>query len=142
MKRTLIPLIVLLAMASSAAAQTIYNPSAVWFSSTDHTKDCATVQPCVSGYIVEYWIEGVDPLVGAPVTTSAVAKAEVEPSGDTAAPYKIQLSKVGPVPIGNTYVARLIAVGVSTDVQSVRSDASNPFASATAPAQVTVVSVH
>lgn len=123
---------VLLTTCAPASAQTVYNPRIIQFDSPDH----ATL---VTGYTVEFWIQGVDPTTGAPVASYALTKDKVVASGLMAPDpqYQANLADMTPVPaipIGNFYVARMVAVGQTPNLVSPRSLPSNPFASAGAPA--------
>lgn len=115
--------------AAMATAQTVYNPKIVQFDSPDH----ATL---VGSYTVEFWMVGVDPATGKPVSTYTLDKSKVTTLGTTSPMYQANLADLTPVPaipIGSTYVARLLAVGMDTSMISPRSDPSNPFASAVVP---------
>lgn len=110
-----------------ALAQTVYNPTRIEFLSPDHDTN-------VSEYVVEYWLNGVDPAVGQPYTVATLPKAAVTLSSGT---YQAALTSLTPLPaiqVGQTYKATLIAVGLDTTQRSARSSLSNPFAKALAPA--------
>lgn len=128
---------VLVALAPSAAqAQTVYNPRVVQFDSPDHVTG-------VSAYKVELWLSTADPVTGAPISTYDLAKTKVTATSSTPA-YQANLTDVTPLfsyPVGQTYVVRLIAVGVDPAMLSARSTPSNPFAAADAPRSLVNVSV-
>lgn len=123
----------LLCVAAPAGAQIVYNPSTLEFTSPDHVIVCPA-EACVSGYTLEYWLQNVTPANGSPVTTASVSRdMATNVSGNV---YRVNLADLSPipaVPIGQTYVVRLIANGVSPEIKSARSEASNPFALAAAP---------
>lgn len=140
MRKLLVASLMLLMTAATARSQTVYNPTTVEFDSPDHLTDCSGA-PCVSAYVVEYWLQGVDPATGQPVSSATIPKAKVT---GAAPKYQALFSDFLPlmaIPVGNTYVARLRSVGVTPDLLSVRSLPSNPFASATVPRTPLAVSV-
>ena len=127
--------------ASSAWAQTpVINPSRVEFDSVDHAVACPG-DNCITGYRVEVWLPTVDPATGSPISTSTLEKTKVTTTGGTPA-YRALLSDCVPMvapPPGVQVVVRMVAVG--TYLSSARSNASNPFVRATAPATVSGVAV-
>lgn len=131
-RRTFV-LLATLALASPASAQLVYNPSVLEFVSVDHDIVCPA-DACVSGYTLEYWLASVDVGSGSPVTTASISRdMTVNVINDQ---YRVDLSALTPlpaVPIGQTYVVRLIANGISPEIKSARSLASNPFVLAAAP---------
>lgn len=140
MRRLIVTACLLLMSALPATAQTVYNPKLIEFDSPDHLTDCSGV-PCVSAYVVEYWLQGVDQTTGQPVSSGTLPKASIT---GTAPTYTSLLSSITPIlgiPVGVTYVARVRAVGITPDLLSDRSAASNPFASASVPRPPLAVSV-
>jgi hypothetical protein len=144
MKKTILVLLSLLCLLSvvpNVNAQTVYNPTVIQFNSLDHSIACPA-DKCVSSYKVEYWLQGVDPATGQPVSTYTLAKAKVVASGITDPAWQANLADLTPIPaipVGSNYVARVIAVGLDAATLSARSAASNPFASAGAPRSLTNV---
>lgn len=135
-KTALKALAVILLWTGLASAQTVYNPKFVEFDSVDHAT--------VDSYVLEYWIQGVDPTTGAPVTSGSIPKASVRtrPTGATP-PFEATLADftgMGATPVGQTYVARLKAVSLAAG-ESLRSPASNPFAFLAAPRSPAAVSI-
>jgi len=125
-------------IALPAMAQTVYNPRIMQFDSVDHA--------VTSVYKVEFWLQAADPVTGAPISTYDLPKSKVTPSGLAAPEPQLQanLSDLTPlvgIPVGQTYVVRLIAVGMDGTSLSPRSPASNPFATAGVPSSVTNVRV-
>jgi hypothetical protein len=121
-------------IALPAMAQAVYNPRIMQFDSVDHATG-------VSAYKVEFWLQAADPVTGAPISTYDLPKNQVTPSG-LAAPepqWQANLSDLTPlvgIPVGQFYVARVVAVGIDGTSLSERSPASNPFASAGVPNSV------
>lgn len=117
-------------------AQTVYNPTLIEFSSPDHDTQ-------VTNYAVEYWMQGVDPTTGSPVSAAFIDKTKMTVvAGSSPLLYRVLLSDFSPIlgiPVGPTYVARVKAIGPGGE--SPRSAPSNPFASAVAPATPTSVSI-
>jgi hypothetical protein len=135
--RASICLLLLLSLPSLAAAQTglVYNPTRIEFQSPDHDTQ-------VSSYIVEYWLEGVDPATGQPYTTSTLSKNNLTLT--TGGYYTSLLASLEPMPaiqVGKNYRATVTAVGLTPDLKSARSPLSNPFAQALAPANPQAVSI-
>ena len=133
MKRLVLMVMLLCACAAPLAGQTVYNPTTIEFDSPDHAT--------VTAYQVEYWVAGVDPATGSPVSSGTLPLSAIT---STAPTYRALLSAISPIlgiPVGQTYVARLRAVGVTPDLVSERSPASNPFASASVPRTPLAVSV-
>ena len=117
-----------------AVTSLIYNPRILQFDSPDH----ATL---VGSYKVEIWLQAADPIVGQPIQTSVLAKDKVVASGLTAPEPQLQanLLDVTPlfgVPVGQTYVIRMVAVGLDDTLVSPRSNATGPFEIAGAPRSV------
>lgn len=128
-------LLLLLLLPGSAQSQTVYNPQRIEFASPDHDTN-------VSSYIVEYWLDGVDPATGAPFTTATLAKAAM--TMPTSGVYSALLTSLTPMPaiqVGRNYKATVTAVGIDTTLKSARSTLSNPFALAPAPASPARVSI-
>ena len=129
--------------AGFATGQTIYNPTVIEFQSPDHTSACPG-NGCVDHYVVEYWLQGVDPATGQPVSSATLAKTKAVLVATGV--YQGKLADLTPlmgIPIGQTYVARMIAWNAGTDpaFASARSAPSNPFASAGAPRTPLAVSL-
>ena len=141
MRTRLALLLGMLGWAGVAAAQTpLINPTRVLFDSANHTTTCPA-DACVVTYTVEVWALGADPTVGNPISTSTLDKTKVATTGSTPA-YRALLSDCVPMvapPPGVQVVVRMVAVG--TYLSSARSNASNPFVRATAPATVSGVAV-
>ena len=137
----LIAAALLVAGVNLAWAQTpLINPTRVLFDSPSHTVVCPA-DACVVNYTVEVWGVGVDPATGSPISTSTLDKTKVTTTGSTPA-YRALLSDCVPMvapPPGVQVVVRMVAVG--TYLSSARSNASNPFVRATAPATVSGVAV-
>jgi len=135
----------MLALSPPAIGQVIYNPTTILFDSPDHATGCPGTA-CVDHYVVEYWLQGVDPATGSPVSTATLLKAKVIANNPGPPAYKALLSDLTPllgIPIGQTYVARVVAWNAGTDpaFASARSAPSNPFASAGAPRSPLAVSL-
>jgi hypothetical protein len=129
----------LLALLPTPASAQLYNPKTLEFNSPDHATTCPA-DACVSGYQVEYWLAATDPLTGSPVTSAALDKAKM--TNVTGTTYRAALTDLVPlpaVPIGQTYVIRVIAKGATADLMSARSEPSVPFVLAAAPRTVTQV---
>lgn len=141
--RTVIALVVALLLAAAAGAQTVYNPKVIQFDSPDHATACPGTS-CVSAYKVEYWLPGVDPATGQPVSTYDLPKTAVAANPAAPPAYQAQLTALTPlpaVPVGTTYVARMVAVGNDATLLSARSVASNPFVYPAAPRSPAAVSL-
>lgn len=131
--------LMILGLASMASSQTIYNPRILQFDSPDHVTQ-------VLAYKVEIWLSGVDPQTGAPIMTLDLAKVRVVPSGAPAGEPQLQanftdLTPLPSYPSGQTYVLRMVAVGLDGIIMSPRSTPSGPFAAAGVPASVVLLRV-
>lgn len=127
-------LLLLLFLPSLAGAQVVYNPTRIEFQSPDHDTN-------VSSYIVEYWLENVDPATGAPYTTATLAKSAMTVNSGV---YSALLTSLEPMPaiqVGTNYKATVMAVGLDPTLRSARSNASNSFAQAPVPASPRAASV-
>jgi hypothetical protein len=142
MRRALLVMVALLWAGTASAQSLVYNPRYIDFESPNHTTACPA-DACVSSYIVEYWLAGVDPATGAPFMTMTLAKDKVVSSGGLPI-YRAAMADLTPVPVipvGQTYVVRMVAVGATPELKSARSDPSNSFAAAGAPQKVGAVTV-
>jgi hypothetical protein len=134
-----------LLVAGLAPAQTVYNPSRVEFTHSQHLNPCPTANgvTCIAKYVIEFWLPTVDPATGSPVQVSEIPKSVVTPVAGQAETYTALLAAISPVfaaPTGTTYVARLRAVDDIAQA-SERSAASNPFAYLGAPLTPAAVSL-
>jgi hypothetical protein len=137
--------LVLLLISIPGIAQTVYNPKIVQFDSLDHANACPATN-CINSYKIELWLQGVDPATGAPISTFDLAKNRVIQSGLPAAEPQLQANLADTVPLfsypaGQSYVLRMIAVGIDPLVVSARSNATGPFAAADAPRSLVNVRV-
>lgn len=134
MRRSVALAFVVLLFATTAFSQTIYNPTRIEFASPDH-------DTMVTKYIVEYWLDGVDPATGTPYATSTLAKTAMTVNAGV---YSAPLTALVPLPapqVGKTYKATVKAVGQTDTDVSVRSALSNPFAVASVPVSPSAVSI-
>ena len=122
--------LVALAAVPVGAQQTVINPTKVEFDSANHATNCPA-DNCVASYLVELWLQGVDPASGAPVTSCTVPKTAVTQTGVPSPMYRALFSACTPIlaaPSGQILVVRMVAAG--DFVNSARSGASNPFVKA------------
>lgn len=130
--------LLLVLVATSASAQTVvYNPERIQFISLDH-------ETLVTSYVVEYWLNGVDPATGSPYTTSTLPKAALTGTG-VAQTYTALLTALTPFPaiqVGKTYRATVRSVGATLEETSARSELSDPFALRSVPQPPQQVSFH
>lgn len=116
--------LVLLALWPAVAdAQTTLNPSTVEFTpSADHAVTLPTGEPAVTSYRFEIWVQGAT----AAWSSVPLDKPTPEADGKIRATPALLLA----VPVGQIYVAHVVAVGPAGEG---RSDPSNAFTRADAP---------
>jgi len=124
-------LLVLLALAASANAQTVINPNTVEFDpSADHARTFEGVN-LVESYRLDIYLVGAT----APLTTASLGKPTPATDG------KIRITGVAAlaaIPVATKLEARVVAVGSSGEGVSTP---SNPFGRLTAPAAATALSI-
>jgi hypothetical protein len=148
LKTALILVATLLGLASIASAQTTptFNPRTVTITpGADYNAQLADGTSLVTGVRLQYFLQGVDPLTGSPVTTVNLCKPALTAAGlivvttSTGTACANALLFATPLVTNTTYYATATEYGPGGE--SGRSPASNPFALSGAPAKPLAVAV-
>ncbi len=124
LRRLLLALVasaVVFALAAPARAQVVLNPTRIQFDSPDHNTTLPTGGYLIDHYVLEIWLQGVNPATGSPFQTVNLGRPDAVAGTNTITVNRSELF-IG-LPVGQTYFATVTASGPVGDSRSYPSSA-------------------